>query len=211
MACDGPLQSCTGDVCSADASGFREMGLGLLGDPSIVFKRKFRWTLIICFCSGSKFVPESFVKMGARPNLDIEETQIDFLHGRFWLPGKVTFNEMQVTYYDVAGTVAGQPSTASIFDWIATVYDITDPTCLKMGNRADYEGTGIMRLYDGCGQTIEAWTIEGMWPKSVDFGELDMTSSDECTIQLTLRYRNLQYNSCCPTSAITRCECTPCA
>lgn len=216
----------------------RDMGLGILGNPLLVYKRKFRWTLLLSFCpsdpderpsSDQKTVPEQFVKMGARPQLDIEETEINYLHGKFWLPGKATWQSMTVTYYDVAGTVAsalspfsgdgsgafpagGTGELTSIFEWIASVYDITNPTTLQMGGALqDYEGYGILRLYDGCGQTIERWNIEGMWPQSVNFGELDMNSSDDVNIELTLRYRAVTYVPLCPSGSISRCPCTPCA
>ena len=84
------------------------MGLGAIGTGNLIFKRQFRWTMEIQYCiNGSNYitVAEQLVKVGARPQLDIEETQIDYLHGRMWIPGKVTWQTMTVTYYDVAGAV----------------------------------------------------------------------------------------------------------
>ena len=45
-----------------------------------------------------------------------------------------------------------------------------------------------LELYDGCGKILETWVYEGIWPQSVEFGDLDMTSSDVITCDLTLRY-----------------------
>lgn len=224
----------------------RPMGLGALANPGLVFKRKFRWTLAIQFClTGTiQTVPEEFVKVGARPQLDVEETEINYLNGKFWIPGKVTPQTMTVTYYDVAGAIVNTPDTCdqtdadpniacfpcfndedlpysvgadtlpqtgTIFNWIASIYNITDPCRLEMGSKTgDYQGEGLLRLYDGCGQTVEAWLMQNMWPQSVNFGELDMASSDECTIELTLRYSSLQYRSLCPAQSIVRCPCSPC-
>lgn len=195
----------------------RNMGLGQLGSGSVIFKRKFRWTMEIQYCvSGTaKTVASEFVKVGSRPQLDIEEQEINYLHGKMWIPGKVTWQTMTVTYYDVSGKVsglAGGATTLGIFGWIASVYDITDPTKLYMGSRlSDYEGEGRIFLYDGCGNALEGWLLKNVWPQSVNFGELDMGSSEECTIELTLRYSNAQYASYCPTGSIDKCPCTPCA
>ena len=35
-----------------------------------------------------------------------------------------------------------------------------------------------LQLYDGCGNIVEQWAIEHCYPLNVDFGELDMNSSD---------------------------------
>ena len=207
--------------------GKRAMGLGPLGHPFLVFKRKFRWTMAIEYCLNDatpKKVAEEFVKVGARPQLDIEETEINYLHGKFWLPGKVTFQTMTVTYYDVAGTLPTTPGTGecaypsgtapqanSVFGWIASVYDLTDPCNLEMGSRlGDYQGVSRIILYDGCGFPLEGWLMKNVWPQSVNFGELDMASSDEVTIELTLRYSQVQYISYCPSQTITKCPCSPC-
>lgn len=216
----------------------RPMGLGLLGNDGIVFKRKFRWTMLINFClSGGSIqqVPEEFVKVASRPSLDIEETQIDYLHGRMWLPGKGTWQDMTVTYYDVAGTIDDldlDPDTGSpgqicldpfynaygvninltgLFGWIASTYNFLDPCTLEMGSKlGDYQGEALIRLYDGCGQTIEAWLLSNVWPKSINFGELSMESSDTCDVELTLKYSQVQYRLLCPAQTIQRCPCTPC-
>jgi len=191
----------------------RNMGLGAIGTSSVIFKRKFRWTMKIVYCTGgvTKTVAEEFVKIGSRPQIDIEETEINYLHGKMWIPGKATWQTMSVTYYDVAGKVAGV-STNSLFGWLASVYDITDPTKLYMGSRlADYEGQANIFLYDGCGNALEGWLLNNVWPQSINFGELDMSNSEECTVELTLRYSNVAYASYCPTSSIDKCPCTPCA
>lgn len=191
------------------------MGLGPLGTGSLIFKRKFRWTMEITYCdsevSGPKCVAKEFVKLGSRPQIDIEETEINYLHGKMFIPGKATWQTMTVTYYDVAGSAGGGINVQSIFGWIASVYDITDPTKLYMGSKlSDYEGTARIYLYDGCGNAVEGWLLRHVWPQSVNFGELDMSSSEECTVELTLRYSEVQYQSYCPAGSIDKCPCTPC-
>jgi hypothetical protein len=192
------------------------MGLGALGDGTIIFKRKFRWTMEISFCNGTATVAKEFVKVGNRPQIDIEEQEINYLNGKMWIPGKATWQTMAITYYDVAGTtvtpLAGGASTTSILSWIASIYDITDPVCLNMNAKPnDYEGQAILTLYDGCGIPLEQWTLLHVWPQSVNWGDLDMSSSEECTIELTLRYSQVTYQSLCPAASLARCPCTPCA
>jgi len=180
------------------------MGIGALGGSKLIFKRKFRWTFRIDdLCRGS--VEEHFVKLAARPNLSIEETEINFLNAKTWIPGKASWETITVTYYDVA-TNDNEP----LWHWLASVYDFTDPVVLPMGaNREQYAGSGTLYLYDGCGNPLEKWVLNDLWPQAVNFGELDYSSSEEVNIELTLRYSNVDFQHICPSFTPQSC-CGPC-
>lgn len=185
----------------------REMGIGPLGFKNIVFKRKFRFTFTINNICGDagKIIPEHFVKVASRPNLAIEETELNFLNAKTWIPGKAAWETITVTYIDVA-TLDNKP----LFDWLASVYNFTDPIRLQMGGkRSDYSGTGVLKMWDGCGVLLETWVMDDLWPTSVNFGDLDYAASDEATIELTLRYSSVAYKAECPQFPITPC-CTGC-
>jgi len=185
------------------------MGLGQIGNSNLVFKRKFRWTFVVENVCGDS-VPEHFVKLAARPNISIEETEINFLNAKTWIPGKGTWETITVTYYDVA-----TGDNAALWRWLANVYDFTDPTNLPQasarggaGNNG-FSGTGQLRLFDGCGTLLETWTMKGMWPTAINFGDLDYSNSEECTVELTLRYDEVQYRNNCPGFDVSGC-CTGC-
>ena len=182
------------------------MGLGVIGRPDITFKRKFRFTFeILGFCGNQKNkVPEHFVKVASRPNISFEEFQIDHLNGRMWIPGKGTWETIAVTYIDVANE-----EMRSLWNWLATVYDITNPITLAMAEKRDYDATGILNMYDGCGTLLETWQLLHMWPQGINFGDLDYEASDTATIELTLRFSDVLYRSFCPDYTPLSC-CTPC-
>jgi hypothetical protein len=190
----------------------QEMGLGILGEaPDIVFKRKYRWTFKLKpYCTDE--IPEAFVKLAARPNLSIEETEINYLHGKMWIPGKGTWEAVTVTYYDIGNN----PGITNLYSWLAGVYDFTDPVSLKQssakGNTGNpgYAGTGTLNLYDGCGTVMETWTLEGVWPQAINFGELDYSSSEEVTVELTLRFHAATYEAGCGTQ-FSPCACVGCS
>lgn len=182
------------------------MGLGRLGGSTLVFKRKFRWTFEIREVCGSRTIPRDFVKISARPNITIEDTEINFLNAKTWIPGKASWETITVTYYDVA-TIDNQ----TLWDWLASVYDFTDPVGLRMASRRDdYAGVGSLILYDGCGAAIEQWELRDLWPQAINFQDLDYSNSEEMTIELTLRYSNVFYRSLCPNRPLEPC-CTPCS
>jgi len=181
------------------------MGIGMLGFKNLVFKRKFRFTFELFDICGGQSVPKHYVKVASRPNLDIEETEINFLNAKTWIPGKAAWQTMTVTYIDVATA-----DVAPMFNWLASVYDFTDPVNLHMGSqRADYTATAVLKMLDGCGGLIETWTLKDVWPQAINFGDVDYASSDECTIELTLRYSEVKYEPQCPAFGIESC-CTPC-
>lgn len=197
----------------ATNGNLNDMGFGILAGNDVVFKRKYRWMFSIeTDCMGS--IPAQFVKLASRPNLTIEETEINFLHGKMWIPGKGSWETITVTYYDLGGqSVAG--GMTALYSWIATVYNFTNNsnganiTKLSQSSKrgtppyglpsmtGGYAATGVLDLYDGCGFSMETWTLGHMWPQAVNFGELDFSSSEEVTIELTLRYSEVQYESHC--------------
>lgn len=181
------------------------MGIGQLGFKNLVFKRKFRYTLELFDICGSQSVPKHYVKTAGRPNLSVEETEVNFLNAKTWIPGKASWESLTVTYIDVATA-----DVAPLFNWLASVYNFTDPINLEMGAvRADYSCTAILKLWDGCGNLMETWEMKDVWPTAINFGDLDYSSSEECTIELTLRYSDVKYTNECPGFTITPC-CTGC-
>lgn len=201
----------------------QQMGIGLLGDANIVFKRKFRWTFSINPLCGKNPIPPNFVKMAARPNLSIEETEINYLNAKTWIPGKGSWESITVTYIDVSGSVTSTSSGGPInlYNWLASVYDFsqtagsgsssTGNIQLNNGaNRNAYAATGTLVMYDGSGTSLEQWVLSDMWPTAVNFGDLDYSSSDTVDIELTLRYSAVQYTSYCPGASISPCV-TSCA
>lgn len=187
------------------------MGIGALGFSNVVFKRKFRYTFEIFNICGNanKRVPPSFVKTAARPNLEVEETEFNYLNGRMFIPGKATWQTINVTYIDAAD-MSNPQMMKPLFDWMASVYAFNRPIELPMGSRtSDFSANGLISMYDGCGSLLETWELLRMWPTNIDFGELDYASSEEATIELTLRYSDVIYTPVCPAFAIQNC-CTPC-
>ena len=169
-----------------------QMGIGNVGLPGVIFKRKFRWTLEISTPCG--FIPKHYVKVAGRPKLEIDDTEINFLNAVTWIPGKARWQPLSVTYRDVAANDFG-----ALYSWIGTVYDFNDPANLRQSEKAGWNGIARLDLYDGCGKNLETWFMASCWPQSIDFGELDYESSDEVTIDLTLRYSEIQYiNRCGP-------------
>jgi hypothetical protein len=176
------------------------MGLSTLGGSSIVFKRKYRWTFDVTW--NKQQIPSAFVKVANRPSLTIEETEINYLHGKMWIPGKGSWETLSVTYYDIGG--AGAAGMKGLWDWLASVYNFTDPNSLSQtsrrgndGNEAGWAAVGLLTMYDGTGETMETWKLKNLWPSAINFGDLDYGNSEEATLELTLRFSEAEYTPSC--------------
>jgi hypothetical protein len=167
------------------------MGIGRLGAPDIIIKRKFRWTFEISTPAGT--VPRHYVKVAARPQLDIDELEINYLNGVTWIPGKGKWQPLSVTYIDVAGA-----DMSPLYSWLARVYDFSqqNPTDhLPQSEKAGWNGTATLTMLDGCGTEIDRFILRSCWPQSINFGDLDYSDSAEATIELSLRYSEVSYQS----------------
>ena len=182
------------------------MGIGRVGGLDIIHKRKFRWTFGV-ERDGGKRVPASFVKVAARPQIEVEETEINFLNAKTYIPGKGTWQSITITYYDV--TSLDGIGNEELWGWLASVYNFIDNVALTQSSRRRcYGGTGIITMYDGCGQELEEWRLFDCWPQAMNFGELDYSQSEEATIEVTLRYSNVKYtNMCGPQPTVKCCGC----
>lgn len=184
------------------------MGIGTIGigDPNVIFKRKFRWTLEIEGQGSCQFrVPPHFIKLAARPSISFEETEVNFLNDRFWIPGKATWEPITVTLLDT-----NQSGSVQLLQWLTALYDFTRPTGKKMSSMVSaYAGKVTLVMYDGCGGRMETWTLFDAWPQAVNFGDLDYQVSDIAEIELTLRYSQVSYIVNCGPS-FSPCACVGC-
>lgn len=197
-------------VAAAQAAGAirRSMGLGALGLAQTQFKRKFRWTLSIkpkCPKYKTGTIGPNFVKVAARPNYDIEEQELNFLNAKTWIAGKLTWQSITATFID-----ANAIEIQGLYEWIGMNAQLDNSTTFWQGTSfQDYAADAELVLYSGCGQPMEIWALDNVWPQAVNFGELDYTSSEEATIELTLRYDKVKYTGFCPTPKFDPC-CSPC-
>lgn len=156
-----------------------------LDEPNTCFKRKYRWLLRIPDVSADKINTLPPLK-SARPSLSFKEMEAQHTTETIYFPGKPDWKPINLTLYDIKKPVH------PVFEWIKLLYDPrgdeykfsmhTSPEESFKKHRAELE------VFDGCGNIIETWIYENIWPQNIEFGDLDMTSSEYLTCDLTLRY-----------------------
>jgi hypothetical protein len=140
-------------------------------------KRKFRW--LLSWQGLDAFV----LKTCQRPQITFEESVIDYINTKRYVAGKGAWNPIQVTMNDPVSPSAAR----KVFDWVRLVYE---PKSGRMGYATIYKKTVQLKLLDPAGSVVEIWTLTGTWPQDVNFGDLDMASSDLVEIACTLRFDN---------------------
>jgi len=170
----------------------RSMGFDFgLEDPNACFKRKNRWLFKIENVSalGVSSLPPS---KAARPSLSFKEIEVQHLNETVYYPGKPEWKPITLTLYDLKKNALNP-----VFEWLSELYDPRStseygPSCGTVDPALPTDGfkkpQATLELYDGCGTKIETWFFEAVWPQAVEFGDLDMSTSELITCDLTLRY-----------------------
>tara|TARA_R100000008_G_C3518183_1_gene132527 strand:+ start:249 stop:770 length:522 start_codon:yes stop_codon:yes gene_type:complete len=154
-------------------------------------KRQFRWTFQFPGDGAAELLPTWIVKAAGKPKFSVSESSHKYLNHTFYYPGRVEWEELQITLVDPVSPDA----SASLYGLLkASGYDTPREqaegpmrTISKFGSNAVI-GNGILSQYNQLGTLADVWTLNNMWIKSVDFGSLDYENDDLVNIELTIRY-----------------------
>lgn len=158
----------------------RPMGLDFgLEKRNLCMIRKFRWLFIIPDISaqGVNALPP---QKSARPKLSFKEAEVQHLNEIVYYPMKPEWKTVELSLYDV------KKKKHPVFDWLQKQYNPCEGKWLPPGNFKKPYAHLIM--FGGCGEILEQWTFENVWPQDIEFGDLDMSSSEYLTCDLTLRF-----------------------
>lgn len=160
-------------------------------DNTTIFKRKYRWTFEADF-PGGRLVPH-FCKISERPTLQIVEKENSDgsyrIEKHAWAPLVTTFFDAQPD--DLKDLYS---LLAKFYDFGALLFKEDDPS-EKLEQIKDSLGVGKIIMYDGCGNPLEEWEMRGLWPHSVNFGDLCYSSSSEIDIEITWRFKECSYKN----------------
>ena len=125
---------------------------------------------------------ESYVvKTAARPSFSSEVVEIDHINLKRKIKGKSTWEELSITLYDPI-----VPSGAQmVMDWIRQSHESLTG---RDGYAAFYKKDLNFFTLGPVGDKVEQWTLKGAFISSANFGEMDWTSNDLVSIEVTLNY-----------------------
>ena len=156
-------------------------------------KRSFRWMLYV---SG---MPQFIVKSVKKPSFSVAETPHEFLNYKFYYPGRVEWNTIDITIVDPV-----QPdSTASLMRKLSNAGYVTPdnftamqdkPRTISKESFVETLGRQFSLVQFGANtgaqttNVLEHWVLNNPFLTSVDFGQLDYSSDDLVNISMTIRY-----------------------
>jgi hypothetical protein len=164
------------------------MGLNQLEDSNLIVYRKFRWILDIPDVCNENLDSQTNALpplRAARPSLSFKEMEAQHLNETIYFPGKPEWKPLNVTLYSV------HKKTNPVFKYIKNIYKPNEGNynLPNENNPKKYIIPKItLKMLGGNGCICETWVYEDCWFQSIDFLDLDMSASDFCSIDLTIRY-----------------------
>ena len=115
------------------------------------------------------------------PSITVEEVELNYQNVKRYVSGKATYETTTLAVKDMVDV-----GIASAFEaWMKLVYD---PETDAGGLAKNYKKLCEATLFAPDGSAERIWQFIGCWPQQVNFGSLDMSSSDKVNIEVTLRY-----------------------
>ena len=131
-----------------------------------------------------------WAKTVTTPAFDVSEVEHNYLDNKFYFPGRVSWNEVSLTLVDPISVDAVQITNrlleASGYTVKANHFSLETMSKVKATSTA-IKGMNII-IMDAEGFPIEEWTLNNPFIKSAKFGDLDYSSDDLRTVEMTIRY-----------------------
>jgi hypothetical protein len=126
-------------------------------------------------------IPSYLVKAMNRPTIAFETITLDHINVKRKLQGRGEWQDISITLYDPIVPSAAQ----KVMDWVRLGHEsITG----RRGYADFYKKDITFYLLGPVGDKIEQWTLKGAFIQQANFGELDFSSNEPATIELTLSY-----------------------
>ena len=121
------------------------------------------------------------IKTAARPTFTSEGVDLDHINVKRKIKGKSTWDDVTITLYDPIVPSGAQ----QVMEWIRSSHESLTG---RDGYAAFYKKDITFYILGPVGDKVEQWTLKGAFITSANFGDLDWSSNDPVSIELTLAY-----------------------
>ena len=160
--------------------------------PDVEPKRNFRFQVQITGLTGGDDVLW-WAKTVTTPGFEVSEVEHNFLDNKFYFPGRVSWNEVSLTLVDPISVDAVEQTNQLIINSGYVIpsgvpsSDAQKSTISKSGATGAI-GDVTISILKADGSVVEIWTLNNPFIKSAKYGDLDYSSDDLRTVEMTLRY-----------------------
>jgi hypothetical protein len=166
-----------------------DIGIPGVGSGILHPKQKNRWRVTFANMGGG--VDSQPLSMQAvtimRPTLSFAEVPLHRYNSVDWVAGKHTWEPMTLTLEDdVTGT-----ASRVLQDQIQSQQWLIGAEGQWLAARGEgslYKFVTILEQLDGNDVTIEEWIMESCWLANINYGELDYSTGDQITIEISIRF-----------------------
>lgn len=164
--------------------GFNIGGKGSPANATVESKRQHRWTFTVDLLSGDKSGTSctTYLQKAARPKYTLEVAEMHHDQEVAYFAGKSKWEPIGLTFYDISKSV---DSSKQIWEWIQKVINIPG---VQVNAPDEYKKFSHTSMNDGLGTSVETWDIYNSWPTETNWNDLDYTSSEIATIDVSLKF-----------------------
>lgn len=156
---------------------------GFWSDINTEPKRKFRWVMYI----GG--IPQWVIKTTDKPSYEVTEVEHQYINHTFWYPGRVRWNEINLTLIDPVTPDASKTLENILYDsGYHFPEDPNDVSTISKANAVGALGNVAIVQLGPEGEEIERWELTNPWIRNTKFGNLDYSADEMVEIELTLRF-----------------------
>ena len=136
---------------------------------------------------GNRFIMEIngiesyIIKTASRPTFTSEVVELDHINVKRKIKGKSTWDDINITLYDPIVPSGAQ----QVMEWVRSSHESLTG---RDGYSAFYKKDITFYLLGPVGDKVEQWTLKGAFISQANFGELDWSTNDPLSIELTLAY-----------------------
>lgn len=145
-------------------------------------QRTYNWSLEIALDNaGDQILIMQALETFQGPRMEVEDIELSYANEKRYVAGKATFDELTLTLKDfVDQDVAG-----AAIRWWTEVYNSETGS---IGLAAKYKKAADLVYYAPDQSISRFWKLLGCYPKRIEHGDLDMTTSDKVLLTVVLRY-----------------------
>lgn len=130
-----------------------------------------------------------WAKTVTTPAFEVSEVEHNYLDNKFYFPGRVSWNEVSLTLVDPI-SVDAVAQTNKLIESQGYVVPANEGSVVTMSKKKGTTAIGdiVITIFGAEGAVVEKWNLNRPFIKSAKFGDLDYSSDDLRTVELSVRY-----------------------
>jgi hypothetical protein len=119
----------------------------------------------------------------SRPSINFSPIEINRLNERFYFASKPEWEAMSCSFYDF--DKGSESATQVMNSWSSSIYN---PLTGGQGYAIVYKTNATLVMLGPDGKIIEIWDLFGMFPESINHGELSYDGADVVMVECSFRF-----------------------